>query len=254
MKRMAAGTLLLLILCSQGSPVAAQGSARPHLGRETWYGVMLKQLNRSHKNYGEWLEDRREALLRASVRNPFFRYSFWMTVWAFVLALALLKRIGDSREAEREHARIEADIRNHDLYSREKAKEAVERYNRHMEECNRAAEAAESGAGRPGWGRSAIESVKAELERATSELEATTQERSKLQEELRQKSVIVADLSARLDALSKKTSGSRGFDSVSAEAASAGANGISARFVGQINRLQEELYAERQKNRRLKGG
>jgi len=88
----------------------------------------------------------------------------------------------------------------------------------------------------------------------TSELEATTQERSKLQEELRQKSVIVADLSARLDALSKKTSGSRGFDSVSAEAASAGANGISARFVGQINRLQEELYAERQKNRRLKGG
>lgn len=253
MKQIAARTLLTLILCSQASPVAAQTPARPHLGRATWYEVMLKQLNRSHKNYGAWLEDRREALLRASIQNPFFWYSFWMTVCAALSFIALLKRIADSREAEREHTRIEADIRNHDLYSREKAREAVERYNQHLEECNRAAEAAESGEGRPGWGSSAIENVKAELERVTSQLEATTQERNKLQEELRQKSVIVADLSTRLDALSKKASGPRGVDSGATEPASTGANGDSARFVGQINRLQEELYAERQRNKRLKG-
>jgi hypothetical protein len=30
-------------------------------------------------------------------------------------------------------------------------------------------------------------------------------------------------------------------------------NGDGARFIGQINRLPEELYAERQKNKRLKG-
>jgi len=254
MKRMAARALLVFVLCSQVSPLAAQTPARPHLGRETWYEVMFKQLNRSHKNYGEWLEDRREALFSASIQNPFFWYSFWMTVCTAFLVLALLRRIADSREAAREHARIEADVRNHDLYSREKAKEAVERYNQHMEECNRAAEAAESGEGRPGWGSSAVNSVKAELERVTSELEATTQERNKLQEELRQKSLIVADLSTRLDVLAKKMGGTRGVGGGVAEPASTDANGDGVRFVGQINRLQEELYAERQKNKRLKGG
>ena len=253
MKRMAARALLAFILSFQASLVMARAPAQPHLGRETWYEVMLKQLNRSHKSYGEWLEGRREALLRASIQNPFFWYSFWMTVCTALLVFALLKYIADSRGAAREQARIEADIRNHDLYSREKAREAVERYNQHIEECNRSAEAAESGEGRPGWGSSAIENVKAELERVTSELEATTQERNKLQEELRQKSLIVADLSTRLDALSKKVGGPRGVDSGAAESVSAGANGDSVRFVGQINRLQEELYAERQKNKRLKG-
>jgi hypothetical protein len=38
-----------------------------------------------------------------------------------------------------------------------------------------------------------------------------------------------------------------------AEPVSTSPNGDGARFVGQINRLQEELYAERQKNKRLKG-
>ncbi len=37
------------------------------------------------------------------------------------------------------------------------------------------------------------------------------------------------------------------------EPVSADANGDGARFVGHINRLQEELYAEWQKNKRLKG-
>ncbi|HJT68646.1 MAG TPA: hypothetical protein VJ731_00525 [Terriglobales bacterium] len=254
MKRIAARSLLMLVLFSHPSHLAAQNPDWPHLGREPWYEVMLKRLNRSHKNYGEWLEERRQALLDARTQNSFFWYSFWMTVCSAILALALVKRIADSREAAREHARIEADIRNHDLHSREKAEEAIERYNQHIAECNRAAETAESGPGRLGWSSSAIESVKAELERVTSQLEATTQERNKLQEELRHKSVIVVDLSTRLEAFSKKVGVPRGVDHVAAEPAPTGAHGGSAQFVGHINRLQEELYAERQKNKRLKGG
>lgn len=253
MKQIAARVLLAFLLSFHALPATAQAPAQLHLGRTTWYEVMLKRLNRSHKNYGKWLEQRRQALLASSAQDRFFWYSFWMTACTVLLALALLKRTADSREVEREHARIEADIRNHDLYSREKAKEAVERYNQHIEACNHAAESAELGEGRPGWGSSAVESVKAELERVTSELAASTQERNKLQEELRQKSVIVADLSTRLDALSKKVGGPRGVGGVAMEPASTGANGDSARFVAQINRLQEELYAERQKNKRLKG-
>ncbi len=252
MRETAARTLLAIVLLFPAFPRAAQPPGPPHLGRETWYEVMLKKLNGSHKNYGEWVEERRQALLAASVQNPFFWYSFCMTVCVSLFALALLKRVVNSREANREHARIEADLRNHDLHSRERAKEAVERYNKHIEECNRAAEASESGDGRPGWGNSAVESVKAELQRAAAELEATTQERNKLHEELRQKSLLVADLSTRLDGLSKKANGPR--DTGGGDSASSVSNGDSARLIGQINRLQEDLYAERQKNKRLKGG
>jgi len=252
MREIAARTLLAIVLLFPASLPAAQAPGQPHLGRETWYEVMLNRLNGSHKNYGEWVEERRQALLAASVQNPFFWYSFWMTVCASLFALALLKRVTNSREARREHARIEADIRNHDLHSRERAKEAVERYNKHIEECNRATEASESGDGRPGWGNSAVESVKAELRRLAAELEATTQERNKLHEEVRQKSLVVADLSTRLDGLSKKVNAPR--DTGGDDSASSVSNGDSARLIGQINRLEEELYAERQKNKRLKGG
>ena len=253
MKRVAARTLLSVVLLSAATAVAAQAPKKPDLGRETWYEVMLQKMNPARTNYGEWLEERRQVLLDASVRSPFFWYSFWMTVCASLLALALFKRVMDSREANREHAWIEADLRNHDRCSREKTKEAVERYNQHIEECNRATEAAESGNGRPGWGSSALESVKAELQRVAGQLEATTQDRNKLQEELRQKSLVVADLSLRLDALSKKVDGARSPAIGAGEPVSADATGDGARFIGQINRLQEELYAERQKNKRLKG-
>ncbi|HEV2617558.1 MAG TPA: hypothetical protein VGU63_13215 [Candidatus Acidoferrales bacterium] len=250
MKQIAARSLLAIILLLPASGAAAQTPRQPHLGRETWYDVMFKKLNRSHNNYGSWLEERRQALADASVRNPFFWYSFWMTVCASLLALALLKHVVDSRQSDREHARIEADIRSHDLHSRQKTKEAVDRYNKHIEECNRATEAADSGGGRLGWGNSVAEGVKAELGRVATRLEATTQERNKLQEELRQKSDVVADLSTRLDALSRKANGTR---EAGGHPKSSVSGGDSARLVAQINRLQDELYAERQKNKRLKG-
>lgn len=251
MRKIAAPTMLAIVLLFPGSPRAAQAPRQPHLGRETWYEAMLKKLNGSQKNYGEWVEERRQALLAASVQNPFFWYAFSMTVCASLFALALLNGVIRSREASREHARIEADIRNHDLHSRERAREAVEKYNRHIEECNRATEASESGSGRPDSGHSAVESLRAELQRVAAELEATTQERNKLQDEVRQKSLVVADLSTRLDGFSKKGNGPR---DTGGGSASSVCNGDSATVIGQINRLQEELYAERQKNKRLKGG
>jgi hypothetical protein len=51
----------------------------------------------------------------------------------------------------------------------------------------------------------------------------------------------------------RSVNGPRDTGSGAGEPVLTGANGEGARFVGQINRLQEELYAERQKNKRLKG-
>lgn len=69
----------------------------------------------------------------------------------------------------------------------------------------------------------------------------------------RQKALVVSDLSTRLDALSKKLKTPEPHTVNTDMSQGSKENGVAAPLVGHINRLQEELYAERQKNRRLKG-
>jgi len=247
------GLLSVALALAQGSFVA-QTASQAHSAPDTWYEFLLKKCNPSDFDYGTWLEQRRRALLEATVKDPHFWYSALLTAALLSMIAVCAKLMFDNRRRMRITAEMMADLYNHDLYSRGAAKEALERYNQHIEQCNRAMESADSGEGRAGWGSSEMERLRAELQRVATQLEATTQDRNKLQEELRQKSLIVADLSTRIDALAKKVNGSKGVDAGSGASAEAGANGDGARLVGQINRLQEELYVERQKNKRLKGG
>lgn len=235
------------------APVRAQTPRQSSLGRDTWYEFLLKQFNPRDIDYGACLEKRREAFLEATVKDAHFWYSLSVTAGLLLMLMAYAKLQLDHRRSMHITAEMMADIYTHDLYSRQAGQEAIEKYNRHIEQCNRAMEAAESGDSRPGWGDTAIDSLKAELQRVAAQLEATTQDRNKLQEELRQKALIVADLSTRLDNLAKKVNASRGVDSTTAASTPGDGNGDATRFVSQINRLQEDLYAERQKNRRLKG-
>ncbi len=253
MKRLVCWGLLIIILCLVGPGVPAQTPQRQSAGRDTWYEFMLKQFNPGNFDYGTWLEKRRKAFLEATVKEQYFWYSVSVTVGMLLVMAAYTKLYLDHCRSMRVTAEMMADVYSHDLLSRQAATEAIEKYNRHIEQCNRAIEASEAGDARPGWGETQTDSLKAELQRVAGQLEATTQDRNKLQEELRQKALIVADLSIRLDVLSKKVNGPRDTGSGAGEPVSTSPNGDGARFVGQINRLQEELYAERQKNKRLKG-
>jgi hypothetical protein len=245
--------LLMIVLTNAALGVPAQTPPRQNSDRETWYEFMLKQFNPGNFDYGTWLEKRRKAFLEATVKEQYFWYSVTVTAGMLLMMAACTKLYLDHRRSMRVTAEMMADVYSHDLLSRQAATEAIEKYNQHIEQCNRAIEASEAGDARPGWGETQADSLKAELQRVAGQLEATTQDRNKLQEELRQKSLIVADLSIRLDVLSKKINGPRDAGSGAGEPLSTGPNGDGARFVGQINRLQEELYAERQKNKRLKG-
>lgn len=247
------GGLSAVMLCLADSAAGAQAPRRSYLYRETWYEFFLKEFNPSGFDYGRWLEARRQAFLAATVNDPQFWYILVMTALSLVLMALCAKLLWDNRRRMRLAAEMLADVRNHDLHSRQAAKEAIERHNRHIEQCNRAEEASEGTEGRPGWGETRIDRLKVELQRVTGQLEATTQDRNKLQEELRQKSLIVSDLSLRLDALSKKVNdGGRDGASVS-QTQTTGGNGSGVRLVDHINHLQEELYSERQKNSRSKG-
>ena len=253
MKRAIVVCQVMISLSFAASGVRAQTLHQRYAGRDTWYELLLKQFNPSNVDYGAWLEKRRQAFLESTVAKPYFWYSATVTAGMLVIMVAYTKLYLDHRRIMRITAEMMADVYSQDLYSRQAATEAIEKYNRHIEQCNRVIESAESGDGRPGWGSTEAEGLKAELQRVASQLEATTQDRNKLQEELRQKALVVADLSLRLDALSKKVNGA-GHDGGSAnQAQTTGENGDGVQLVGHINRLQEELYAERQKNKRLKG-
>lgn len=241
-------TLLLLVTVASG-----QGPQPPYQPRETWYEFLVRQFNPNNFDYGAWIEERRQALLAATVQTPYFWYSLTVTALLLFAILAYTKLHLDNRRSMWVTAEMMADLYNHDLYSREAAREAIEKYNAHIEQCNRAIEAGDSADGRPGWGNTEHSSLRAELQRVAAQLEATTQDRNKLQEELTQKSLVVADLSMRLDALSKKVNGSSDRANPPSASTSPERSGDGSSLVGHINRLQEELYAERQKNKRLKG-
>ncbi len=253
MKRLVCCGLLIMVFSLVAPSVPAQTPSRQNISRDTWYEFLLKQFNPSNFDYGTWLEKRREAFLAATVKEPYFWYSLSVTAGMLLLMAVYTRSYLDHCRSMRVTAEMMADVYSHDLLSRQAANEAIEKYNRHIEQCNRAIEASEAGDARPGWGETQVDSLKAELQHVAGQLEATTQDRNKLQEELRQKSLVVADLSLRFDALSKKVNGPRDAGGNVGEPVSADANGNGARLVGQINRLQEELYAERQKNKRLKG-
>jgi chromosome segregation ATPase len=143
-------------------------------------------------------------------------------------------------------AEMMADVYNQDAYSREVAKEAIEKYNSHIERCNRAIEAAEHGAVLAG-ADAEVEQLRDELRRVAGERDTATRERDVAREDLQKKSEILAEMSVRLEALATK-SGTTGNTVQPAERRT-----TDPKLVTHINNLQEQLYAERHNNRRLRG-
>jgi hypothetical protein len=236
---------------SQYSPVAAE-QAQGHATQEpdTWYEFLLKEFNPGKVDYGRIIEERRRALLDATVNNPYFPYFVATTIWNLVVMTAFAKLWFDGKRKDLLTAEIHADLYNHDLHSRQVAKEAIEKYNQHIEQCNRAIE--DSGSGHSSTG-SATESdeLKARLQQTVANLRAMTLERDGLKEELTQKSRVVTDLSLRVQALTDQMNGNGKAFVVGAEDSLSPAS--NAEYMKLINSLQQQLHAERDKNKHLKG-
>jgi hypothetical protein len=226
---------------------AAPKSARPlYQRRGTWYESMLKQFNANDVDYGRWFEHRRQAFRDGQLNNPYFWYSLSATIALLLMTMVCAKVWIDHRRGMWITAEMMADVYNQDAYSREIAQEAIEKYNSHIERCNRAIEAAEHGETLSG-ADTEIEQLRGELLRVAGERDTATRERDVAREELQKKSEILADMSVRLEALVSK-SGASGVAAQSAELRAA-----DPKLVTHINNLQEQLYAERHNNRRLKG-
>jgi hypothetical protein len=217
----------------------------PYQRQETWYEFMLKQFNPDNIDYGSRIEQQRLEFIAARVKNPYFSYSLCTTIALLVLTAICAKLWIDHRRAMWITAEMMADVYNQDAYSRQVAQEAIERYNKHIERCNRAIEAGENTVV---GGGSEIEQLRTQLMRVSEDRDTATRERDIAREDLRKKSEILAEMSVRLEALRSKASATSG------SKASPDLKGTDANLVTHINNLQEQLYAERNNNRRLRGG
>ena len=221
--------------------------ARPlYQRRDTWYEFLLKQFNPSNFNYGAWIKERRQVFLDASVRNPYFKYSLGTTIALLIMAMLYTKHWIDHRRAMWITAEMMTDLYNHDLYSRDIAEKAIQKYNQHIERCNRAFEAEAAGRVLPAADPD-TEELKTKLKRAAEERDLYMQERDKAKAELATSALTLAQMSLRLDGVSSKPGAT-----VSTGQSSELRNSDPA-VIQHINNLQEQLHAERQKNRRLKG-
>ena len=235
---------------SQYSPMAAaQAQGRTQQPPDTWYDFLLKQFNPSDVDYGKWMEERRRAFLEATAKNPYFPYSFWLTVWSLLVMVAYAKLRIDRRRERYLTEEMLTDLYNQDLYSRQAAREAIAKYNNHVERCNRAIEA---GTGQAISGStSENDELKAKLQKLADDLRAMTSERDRLSEELKQRSAVVTDLSLQLQALSEKIDGKGGAHAVGQAMLPLPTS--NAEYMKLVNSLQQQLLTEREKNRRLKG-
>lgn len=225
--------------------VQSPAAPRPHLYQrhDTWYEFLLKQFNPTDFDYGSWIEERRQAFLDASARNPYFKYCWGLSIALMLMALLYAKQRIDRRRLMWITADMMTDLYNHDLYSRQVADNAIQKYNDHIERCNRAIEAAEHGAALPGT--EDAQQLRNELTRVTGERDSYLRERDAAKAEVTQQKQIVVELSVRLDAAMKK-SGGNGNSPVDVRTSD-------QKLVHHINELQEQLVAARKENSRLKG-
>ena len=214
--------------------------------RDTWYEFLLKQFNPDDVNYGAWMEQRRQVFLDSVVRSPYFRYSAGVTLALLILALLYTKQSVDYRRSMWITAEMMTDLYNHDAYSRQVARDAIQKYNQHIERCNRAVEAGERGLLAEGM-ESEVERYRTELQSVTAERDTYKRERDLAKTDLAEKERLLADMSFRLDALAKKSHGNR------EASAAVDVRAADQKLVQHINNLQEQLYVEKRENKRLKG-
>jgi len=227
----------------------ASPSPRPLYERgQTWYEFMFHELNPRDVDLGSWYRTRREAFVNASVESPYFWYSLWVSLAALLSFAAYIKSRYDRKREKRIMGEQMDQVRAHDAYSRQVAREAIRQYNEHIELCNRAIDAEEGGLVTAGGGGSQPAQLQTDLTKAREEIEILKRDKSRLEAEVNHTAATIPDLAQRLDSLTNKAGGNgQGTESPNTETVS------QAELVRQINWLQQQLYAERDKNKHLKG-
>ncbi len=236
---------------ASSSPGDPSSPAPRHLYEHNlnFYDFVLHELNPNDIDWGAWYELRREALVDSSIDNSDFWYCFWLTLALIVTGSAWVKSLCDRTRETHTMGEQMDEVREFAANSHRVALEAIDKYNTHIELCNRAIEASESGHSTVSGGNSAAANPQAELAGAKDQAGSFDGDKRRLEAEVAQKSAVIADLSLRVDALSSQLGGN-GQGAAPRDISTASQSDL----VRHINTLQQQLHVEREKNKRLKGG
>lgn len=227
-----------------------QPGAHLYEQKDDFFHASTKLVNPKDVDYGAMLEQRRRMFLEASATNPFFWYSALTTALLMVLMLAYGVRVMDEQRRLWRAAEILTDVWNDGEYARAMAQSAIEKFNVHMHECNRVVESQLSG--RPSPAAVDADDARKELARVRSELDKVDSERKAITAKLEEKEKVVDNLSARVRNL--ETSGTNGAPTqANRQSGSEPRDETERRLIARINQLTQQLEAEKQRNRALKG-
>ena len=214
-----------------------------------FYEFVLHQLNPNDKDWGGWYEERRAALSGAALHNPYFWYCLGLTLALIAILAALLKSQSDQdRQYDIMGERLE-EVRKFAANSHRVALDAIDKYNTHIELCNRAIEAEEAGLTTAVAGGSQNAQPQANPTKPREEAELQKRDKTRLESEASHAAPTTPDRPNGAASPSNK-GGSNGQGNESPNPLTPSYNDV----VRQINILQQQLIAEQDKNKRLKGG
>ncbi|HEX5481681.1 MAG TPA: hypothetical protein VFZ08_03545 [Terriglobia bacterium] len=221
-------------------------AAQPGLYRQTWYDAMLRQFNPDNLDWGQWLEQRRAAFLEATAANPYFKYGLVTSLLLILVTVALAKALIDKSRVKWLAQERYNDLKRHDRSSRQEAREAIRKYNEHMEKCNRVVEA--ELIGKPLTPQTfSGDGGELTLPEALTQLAEVRRERDDFSGRLEKANAVVGELALRVSDVEAAGNGSTGGNGSRQDGAS------TSDLVKQINGLREQLYRERERNKHLKG-
>jgi hypothetical protein len=233
------------------SPRDSASPAPPRLYEHNldFYQFALHRLNPTNFDWGGWYEARRQALLDATTYNPDFWFSLWAVLSLIVTFSALLKSMYDHKRKVHIMGEQMDQVREHDAYSRRRADESIRRYNAHTELCNRVVEAEQGGLAIATGEGSQVAQLQSDLAKARDEIEVLKRDKSRLGAEVTRPAAPSSEPLRRSDSPRNKGNGNgQGQTLPATEVVSI------ADLVKQINSLQQQLHAEKEKNKHLKGG
>jgi len=209
------------------SPLAAQGGYDRYRKPpwEAFRGAIVQKLNPRNSNLGVMWEQWRQVWLENAAVNRYFWYAFWTTLililsW-FALAWIQLDR---SRETW-ELAELASDALRYSEYCKRQAKQAIVRYNDHIEKCNRVIESARSGLVTPET--ATLENYKRELVTLRNDNSALKLENESLKAQIESKTAQLQSFTARIAEVEKRVQ-------------SGNSKASNAQLVDRIRRLEEQ--------------
>jgi hypothetical protein len=214
-----------------------------------FYEFVLHQLNPNDKDWGAWYEERRASLIDAALHDPSFWYCLGLTLAFFAILAALLKSRSDQkRQYDIMGERLE-EVCKFAANSHQVALDAIDKYNTHIELCNRAIEAEEAGLTTAVAGGSQNAQPQTNPTKTREEMELQKRDKTRLESEASHTATTTPDRPNGAASPNNK-GGNNGQGNESPNPLTPSYNDV----VRQINILQQQLIAEQDKNKRLKGG